>query len=1014
MSSRGASVYTIAAHRGFADALVAGLLPRYREDTFGLARLTLLLPSQRAVRNLTEAFVRASGGGLLLPRMAVVGDLDLDETLGALLDPLGGGSVAPPACDPVFRLLRLAELLRGELQAEGIVRGEAGLVRQARSLAQSLDRMAAEDVAPEQLLTIDMLPELAEHWQDSLRLFARVQMRWRFELEERGQVDAPVRRNLLLDHAAQAWRVAPPPFPVIAAGVTSGAPAIARLLRTVADLPQGAVVLPDLDLALDPAVWDALGQAGASEEDAETGEPGPVFGRGDQLTHPQYHLKLLLTRMGLTREDVKPWHRAGMSAAPPARSRAISNLFLPPEASTAWIDLPPGDRRFTGVRLMRSTHPEEEAQAIAVLVRQALAQPERRVAVVTPDRGLASRVIAHLERWNIAADDTAGRPLPQTVAGRLFLQLAQVRAERCAPVALLALLGHPLVMAGEARAAWLERVRQLDLVLRGPRPGPGLEPIREAVREREKRYPGLSAWWDGVELLLLPLLGASGLEQDDGLPLAATLTMLADLAETLAGASIWGNADGRSLAQFVEQWREAAAQAGSLPVDPREIPALLRDAMDEVSVRPPYGGHPRLAIYGLLEARMSRADLVICAGMTEGSWPAAPTPDPLLAPPILRALGIPGADFRIGLAAHDLAAMLGAPEVVLSYAERDASGPAIPSRFLLRVHALLDEEDVVWETDAVQWGKALDHAAQGPAYRRPRPLPSRDQRRVDIAVTALDRLRSDPYQFYAASILGLKTVDPRDADPTPAWRGTAVHAILEAWHRAGAPPGELIPLAERALAQMSAHPFMRSLWRPRLLAALGWIEDEQDRLAGEGRDVAAFECWGETRVEGVRIFGRADRIDRLADGTLAIVDYKTGTPPSGRMVQEGFALQLGLIGLIAQEGGFRDKDGKLRVEGDPSRFEYWSLARDPKGGGFGFMREPILEGRRKSGIPREDFLPETRRFLEEAIARWILGTEPFTARLNPDLPGYADYDQLMRLEEWQGRDGRDDEGQDAL
>jgi ATP-dependent helicase/nuclease subunit B len=249
------SVYTIAAHRGFADALVAGLIPRYREDTFGLARLTLLLPSQRAVRNLTEAFIRASGGGLLLPRMAVVGDLDLDETLGALLDPLGGGAVAPPACDPVLRLLRLAEILREELAAQGIVRGEAGLLRQARSLAQSLDRLAAEEVTPEHLLSIDMLPELAEHWQDSLRLFARVQVRWQFELDERGQVDAPVRRNLLLAHAAQAWRAAPPAFPIIAAGVTSAAPAIARLLRTVADLPEGAVVLPDLDLALEDEVW---------------------------------------------------------------------------------------------------------------------------------------------------------------------------------------------------------------------------------------------------------------------------------------------------------------------------------------------------------------------------------------------------------------------------------------------------------------------------------------------------------------------------------------------------------------------------------------------------------------------------------------------------------------------------------------------------------------------------------------------------------------------------------------
>ena len=91
-------VYSIAAHRGFADALVAGLVPRYADPELGLARLTVLLPSGRAVRTLTEAFIRHSGardlGGLLMPRMAVVGDLDLDETLGPLLDPLGSSSVS--------------------------------------------------------------------------------------------------------------------------------------------------------------------------------------------------------------------------------------------------------------------------------------------------------------------------------------------------------------------------------------------------------------------------------------------------------------------------------------------------------------------------------------------------------------------------------------------------------------------------------------------------------------------------------------------------------------------------------------------------------------------------------------------------------------------------------------------------------------------------------------------------------------------------------------------------------
>jgi ATP-dependent helicase/nuclease subunit B len=980
----GPQVYSIAAHRGFADALVAGLVPRYAEPDVGLARLTLLLPSQRAVRTVTEAFIRLAASGLLMPRMAVVGDLDLDETLGTALDPIGTDRDIPPAVEPTRRWLRLAELIIAEMGQQA-PRGGA-LLRMAFELGRAMDRLLVEDIGPEELLgerVLDTLGDLSGHWQNSLRVFARVQARWLDDLCENGQLDAAARRNRLFDHAARRWRETPPLHPVVAAGVTSAAPALARLLRVVAEIPRGSVILPDLDLAMAGPVWAELGCAGAPDEPG-----GPPFGRGDAVTHPQYHLKLLLNRMGVTRGEVQPWHRAGIAAAPPERSRAISNLFLPPQASKCWVDLPPEQRRLSGVRLMETANPEEEAQAIALLVREAVAEPERRVAVITPDRGLAARVVAHLRRWHIQADDSAGRPLAQTAAARVLLLLAEVMAERAAPVPLFALLEHPLVRAGEARAAWLERARALELRLRGPRPAPGLEPIELHIAEIARTDVGIAGWWAEVTAILAPLLDGG----EERL-LADMLDALAVAGETLCGEMLWAREDGRALAGFVEDLRGATREVGTT-LDPRDLPAVLRDAMDRVAVRPPYGGHPRVAIYGLLESRMSRSDLVICGGLNEGSWPQLPSPDALLAPSVLRALGMPSGDFRIGLSAHDLAGALGAPQVVLSRAARDADGPAIPSRFWLRVRALLgDLTERHLELAIPALARALDDAEPAPLYPRPEPRPTATQRDVAVSVTALDRLRSDPFQFYAQAILRLKRLDLLDAEPSAAWKGTAVHAILERWHKQG---GALRPMAEQVLDEMNAHPLMRGLWRPRLLAALDWIEAELAR--DPERKVLVAERRGEMDVMGVKLHGRADRIDRLGNGDLAIVDYKTGGPPSGKMVEQGYALQLGTLGLMARDGGFAG------VAGEPTRFEYWSLARS-KGGdkGFGYIDTPLLTGNKRSGIKPGEFLPLTEGFLRDALARWIRGDEPFTARLNPDVAGYSDYDQLMRLDEWQGR-----------
>ncbi|WP_298333289.1 PD-(D/E)XK nuclease family protein [uncultured Erythrobacter sp.] len=989
----GPHIYSIAAHRGFADALVAGLAPRYSEEGLGLARLTLLVPSSRTARTISEAFVRHAGesgqAGLLMPRMVAIGDLDLDEALGPLLDPLGASAILP-ATEPTRRWLELADLIEIERAEQGDppIPGAARL-RMARELARTMDRLLVEEKSPEDLLSepiLDMLGDLSEHWKRSLRLFARVQERWRVRLKEAGEVDAATRRNQLFDRATQRWKAEPPATPIVAAGVTSASPALARMLRAVADLPNGAVILPDLDLSLSEEAWGELGRAGAASEPG-----GEVFASNDMLTHPQYHLKLLLERMGVARVEVRPWHRSGMGASEPARTHAISSLFLPPKASQSWVNLGPDKRRLKDVRLMTNATAEDEAQSIALLVREALETPEKRVAVVSADRSLARRIAQNLQRWNIEADDSAGRALSLTPAGRMMGLLADLVTHGLGPAQLVAALAHPLVLRDDtdARREWLQSLRRFDRQLRGPSPAPGLEPLRQIARKAE-----VGEWWEEVEEKLAPLL-----DLPEELTLADALDRLALTGEALAGEALWSREDGRTLSSMVEDVRLHARALGT-NVAPSDLAGVLRDAMDEIAVRPPYGGHPRVAIYGLLESRLARADLVICGGLNEGSWPQTPGSDALLAPGVLRAMGVPGAEFRIGLAAHDLAGALGAPEVVLSRSQRDAEGPTLPSRFLLRVEALLGE--LAEEAREMRMPALLAQLERAPPpaaeYPRPMPCPSAKQRRVDIKVTALDRLLGDPYQFYAAEILGLRKLEPLAADPfsDPALRGTLVHDILDSWHRARVtnPTTKIGEFAEAKFTEAQVHPLFKGLWQPRLIAAMERFEAWVDEAAAEGREVVATEANGAMMFKGVKVRGRADRVDRLTDGSFAIVDYKTGRPSTREQVKSGYALQMGLLGLIARDGAFAD--GQL--SGDTSKFEYWSLSK--KAGEFGFVDTPYNTSSRHKGLGFDDFLPEHERYLHEAISKYILGNHPFTAKENPDYPGYSDFDQLMRLEEW--------------
>ncbi len=993
-------VFSIDAETGVVDALARGLLARFPEPE-ALSQVQLLLPTRRAGRSLQEAFLRLTEGrALLLPRIRPLGETDADELLiSGEAEAAEGGFAAelpPPLPEPTRVLLLSRLVLRWSAQnrAEGAP-PEDQAVRLAIELARLIDSVETEG------LDFARLPELvaedyAEHWRETLRFLEIVTRHWPAVQAEQGALGPAERRRLLLEAQAAAWRARPPAGPVIAAGSTGSIPATAALLKLVAGLPQGMLVLPGLDREMPEAAWAAV-----------SGAPG----------HPQHTLHRLLAHLGVTREAVRPWPAPLDPPGPAAvaRRRLVSAALWPAEATAGWPEL--GERlsaadavrALSGVRRIDCPDPGAEATAIALLMREALETPGKRAALVTPDRRLARRVAAELRRWGLEVDDSAGQPLADTPPGSFLRLTAEMVAEGLAPLPLLAALKHPLAAGGEAPGAFRARVRRLERhLLRGPRPPAGFDGLLRAAAAEPKART-LVPW---LQRLGGMARGFASALREPGAGLARAVDGHLALAEALAAsdleegaARLWHGEAGEAAAGFFAELRSAAATAAGLGA--ARYPLVLDGLLAGQSVRRRYGGHPRLAVLGPLEARLQQADRLILGGLNEGTWPAESEPGPWMSRPMRADFGLPPVERKIGLAAHDVQQALGAPEVVLTRAARVEGAPTVPSRWLLRLEALLralgapgalDDESAVWTARV----EALDRPAEVRPCPPPAPAPPRAARPRQLSVTQVETWMRDPYAIYARHILGLRRLDELDQEPGAADKGQIVHAALEAFCKAH--PGALPPDAEAELVRCGAEVFERirhrpalyAFWWPRFLRVAAWVA-AQEPARRTGLAELLSEVDGKLEIDGFTLTARADRIERRADGTLAILDYKTGTVPANTAIRLGFSPQLPLEAAIAKAGGFENLPAA-----EVSELAFWRLTgAHPPG-----EASPIRPGKTMPDLAA--LAAQAQAGLAELVARFDDPATPYHARPRPAwAPAYSDYEHLARLREWAAVEGEE-------
>lgn len=1040
-------IFTVPTGRSFlaelARAVLAGELPTPAggaPDLLALTDTTILLPTRRATRALSAAFLAAGRQrAMLLPAMRPIAEADEDlGILSSFTDAAAGhdgDADQPPAIGALERRLVLTQLVMRWLAAEAARRDSdiahlgpdpvalgrdtpakaSGL---AAELARLMDMIETEGVSLGRLQ--ELVPDtLSAHWQKTIDFLAILTEQWPIYLAAGDMLGPADRRNRLIHAEAARLAAHPPRGPVIVAGVTGSIPATAELMRQVLRLPQGAIVLPGLDLDLDEASWEAIAPADpAAERHPE---------------HPQYGLKILLDRLGVSRAEVGVLAGAPPTGAEKARARLISEAMRPAGTTGLWRGFAESADRaeiaagLEGLSLLSAPSAEDEAEAVALILREALETPGRTAALVSPDRLLARRVAVRLEAWGIRVDDSAGRPFPKTVPGAFLDLVVEAFQHDFEPARLMALLRHPLTRLGLTAFEVRRTARALELVaFRTTYLDRGLDGVVNAlahaereVSDKTRRDRAVSRLWPEDWAAARDLVARLGEAYEPLVALAAeggviALARLAaahaETAERIARLpEAEATAEDHSPLYQGEAGEEAAALLAQLMDTSMPAPAIesgdyadfYRSLVASENVRPRVPVHPRLSIWGPFEARLQRPDVVVLGSLNEATWPETVDPGPWLNRPMRRALGLPAPEEKLGHAAHDFTSLLGAERVYLTRAEKVAGVPTVPSRWLMRLDALLDglglagtlERDRTW----LAWARARDRITAPVRIDPPAPRPPVALRPRTLSVSAIEDWIASPYTIFARHILKLDPLPALGRSPDASLKGLLTHEIMKrfATRFPAALPHDsehaLRTIVGEVLAPYAASPRVAAFWRPRLERFAGWLADTEPARRAEVTRVVA-EVSGRREIEGPAgafvLTARADRID-IVGGGLIITDYKTGAPPRDRSVTQLLAPQLPLEAAIAAGGGFEGLGASvvtalryIRASGGEPPGEEHTVAAENVGG----LAAAALDN------------------LARLVAEFDDETTPYAALRRAGFEyRFDDYAGLARVAEWSGQ-----------
>ncbi len=571
---------------------------------------------------------------------------------------------------------------------------------------------------------------------------------------------------------------------------------------------------------------------------------------------------------------------------------------------------------------VRTSYPSarHELEAAAQWARARLAGGAQRIGVVVPGlsqrRKEVLRVFSNVMRpgWNLPGaekqalpfDISIGEPLDGFPVVDAALRILELACQEIEFEAASRLVLSPFISGAEtelaARALLDARLRrELPPRLTLPKLVGAIEgcPLLRALLEKlflvskEKTENSSPHFWAQHFTALLEAAGYPGERAPDSEEFQARAKFNAALAE----------------------FSRLGLVAGKMPAQKalRQLRRICADTLFQ-----PETPDAPIQVAGILESAGLEFDCLWVSGLTEDAWPLVARPNPFLPVALQKKAGIPEAAAETSLALDRRITegwLAAADEVVFSYPEKEEDRDLLPSPLIAAVPEgeVKTEEFSSWRLSIFKSGR-METIPDGKA-------PQLNAKTIKGGVRVLTDQAACPFRAFARHRLAAEGLDAPSEGLDAMQRGQLLHALMAGiWKEAKTQEGLQSDLssvisrsAEQAVHALNIEGRFAELEKQRLIRLAGeWLEIERQRKPFE---VVQIEQKRPIAIGGLSFDGRIDRMDKLADGTHALIDYKTGSrvTPNDWLRERPDEPQLPLYAVTAEENVSAVAFAKLRT-----------------------------------------------------------------------------------------------------